>query len=195
MGRLIIKNSPFRYTRFAEAIEARAGTLPQLANAFAVDAEPHAHEKPLMQVYCPKCGSQRTSKGLQLQRVTNFANLKCQLCGDTSNTKDWACGCGLKWRKCPRHIFVEAPSRSVLPKRPKRTDPRGSEAPPPKHRRIETDNLEFSVNERRVVRIALPPHGKLAERFPHLVQTVAADQIVHFKMLKGMVAISRRVFI
>ena len=74
MGRLQIKSTPFSYTRFAEAIEARSGSLPHLANAFAVDAEPHAHEKPLMQVLCPKCGSQRSSKGLKLQRIKARVN-------------------------------------------------------------------------------------------------------------------------
>ena len=130
LGKLHVKTTPFKYARFAEAIEARSGSLPPLANAFAIDVEPHAHERPLLQVHCPKCDSQRTSKGLKLQRVTNSSNLKCQLCSVVSNTKDWACSCVLKWRKCPRHTMVEAPGRAT----PSGTNPLTCEDPTHHHR-------------------------------------------------------------
>ena len=132
-GKLVIKKAPFKYGRFADAIEARSGVFSRRSNAFAThDCQEHAHERPLLQVHCPNCGSHRTSKGLNLKKVSNFANLKCQSCNETSSTKNWACGCGEKWRTCTVHSICDTVLRVPSHRRQRHADPRGNDTPPPK---------------------------------------------------------------
>ena len=145
-------------------------------NAFAThDCQEHAHERQLFQVHCPNCGTHRTSKDLNLKKVSNFAKLKCQSCNETSIAKNWACSCGEKLRKCNVHSICEDVPRDAIRKRKRHADPRGSDAPPPKSRRPDFETAAIiECAQRR--NISLPPYSKLAAKCPHLVKSVVTDQ-------------------
>ena len=100
-------------------------------------------------------------------------DIDCQSCNDTDNTRNLACNCGETWRKCPIRVLTElAPNNS--PKKPQRIhDANGVDKPPPKSRRLEFEPVVALGGVFSRGAIALPPNGKSAARFPHLVNTVA----------------------
>ena len=174
---LKIPRTPFKYGRFADAIQARSGMSTCRTNAFAAASvfQPKAHVRHLLQVHCPNCQAPRTSKGLKLNMVTNHAELKCQICNETGITKHWACVCGEKWWKCPIHVFSNFVPESHPKKRQRIHDANGVDKPPPKSRRLEFDPVLALGGAISRGPIARPPNEKLAARFPHLVKTVATD--------------------
>ena len=176
-GKLMVKKTPFTYGRFAVAIEAKSGTLECRTNAFAASIQDKAssHLRPFLHVHCPSCQFPRSSKGLNLNMVTNHAKLKRQSCKETVNTKNWACNCGEKCRKCPVHELTDFHPKVSPRKRPRIQDARGVDKPPPKSRRLEVETVAALSGVYSRGAIALPPNGKLAARFPHLVKAVATD--------------------
>ena len=177
-GTLATKKGPLRYGRKAEAIEARSGLLQNWTNAPAADNVLNIYpEKLLTVVLCPGCQAAKCTKNLALKRKSQYSNLKCDICRDTFSARNWSCRCGYLWKKCPHHAMAEVVQEPPQRKRLRQCDPRGSTACVPKFRK---GNFGAAVacSSNGPVRscIELPPTGKLAAKFPHLVKRVVPDQ-------------------
>ena len=177
-GNLSVTKGSLRYGRKAEAIEARSGLLQTWTNAPAADSViSFQPEKLLTVVMCPGCQAAKCTKNLALKRKSQFSNLKCDNCSDTFSARNWSCRCGNLWKKCPQHVMAEVVPEPTHRKRLRQCDPRGSTACVPKFRK---GNFGAAVacSSNGPVRscIELPPTGKLAAKFPHLVKRVVPDQ-------------------
>ena len=174
-----LKKAPLRYGRQADPIEARSGSLTDWVSAPAADVIlATTAPKTLCEVYCPDCGERKCTKGLKLKKMTNFSNLRCQVCTTVTSAQNWSCTCGFKWKKCPTHELRELAPRICRPKLSRPSDCKGTDKPMPKFRKGNPEHACYSIQpEQAAVRkcIALPPGGKLASRFPHHVKRVATD--------------------
>ena len=178
-GKLQFCKAPLRYGLQADPIEARSGSLTDWTNAPAANVIfGTAAPKTLCEVYCPECGQRKCTKGLKLQKLTTFSNLRCEGCTGVISAKKWSCTCGFKWKKCHVHESPDFSQKVYGPKRSRPSDIKGADIPMPKFRKGNSVHEFYSCQlEQPAARncIALPPGGKLASRFPHLVKRAATD--------------------
>ena len=182
-GMLWVKRAPLRYSRTDLPIQDLVGSLEDRCKASAADQLVHKDESNLEHLkvlHCPSCQSKKSTRNLKLKTRSQVSNLKCEMCCQTTNAVKWSCNCGLKWQKCERHELRECAPAPPRNKRKKLEDLRGCDAPLPKFRkrihepRVTPTSHQQGADER--IRVALPPHGKLASRFPHLVKRDTSDQ-------------------
>ena len=184
-GNLWVKRGPLRYSRLNDPVEDLVGKLNPRTNASAADVLDQIKMSPklLKVIRCPSCQNPKSTKNLKLESKSQYANLLCEICCNVSFANTWSCECGLRWQKCGSHeIHLNDPPTSQ-PKRKRREDQRGCDEPMPKFRRQTQHGCKSRVpaqapaaTER--IRVALNPHSKLAQRFPHHVKRVATDQRV-----------------
>ena len=184
-GNLWVKRGPLRYGRLNDPVEELVGKLNQRTNASAADALERIKASPklLKVIRCPSCQNAKSTRNLKLESKSQYSNLLCEICCNVSLANTWSCECGLKWQKCGSHeIHLKDPPESQ-PKRKRREDQRGCDEPLPKFRRQNQHGGKSRVPApapaaTESIRVALNPHGKLAQRFPHHVKRVVTDQRV-----------------
>ena len=128
-------------------------------------------QEPLKVIACPGCKAELKTKTMELKVKVGFSQLTYHKCRDVESAANWRCPCGIKWRKCDRHVHPNLyyVAREVHVNRIKRVrTTNGGETPMPKKRCYESVAVDAHHELRHHF---LRPGTVLAARFPHRVST------------------------